>query len=273
MTQKDFMNSDGLLYLVQRLKTVFDTKVDKKEGFSLMSDAEIARLASVTNYDDTEVKTSITNLNNKIIELEENAYDDTEVRNLIKGCQEDISALKAKVINWDAAFTHSQSAHAPSNAQANVIESVKVNGTAIVPSAKSVNINVPTKLSDLQNDSNYISSIPSEYITESELANKGFAVASNVYSKTEIDTKLKGGVHAKGSVNTYAELPTSPSEGDMYNIVTADPTHDVKAGDNLVWVNGKWDNFGGIFDTSGLVSKADAITNEEIEQIFTTVMG
>lgn len=46
--------------------------------------------------------------------------------------------------NWNAAKTHADSAHAPSNAQANVIETVKVNGTALTPSSKAVNITVPT---------------------------------------------------------------------------------------------------------------------------------
>lgn len=51
--------------------------------------------------------------------------------------------------NWNAAKTHADSAHAPSNAQANVIESIKVNGTAQTISSKSVNITVPTKASDI----------------------------------------------------------------------------------------------------------------------------
>ena len=51
--------------------------------------------------------------------------------------------------NWGAAYTHSQAAHAPSNAQANVIESIKVNGTAQTISSKSVNITVPTSASDI----------------------------------------------------------------------------------------------------------------------------
>ena len=53
------------------------------------------------------------------------------------------------------AYDHSQSTHAPSNAQANVIETVKVNGTALTPSSKVVNVTVPTKVSDLTNDSGY----------------------------------------------------------------------------------------------------------------------
>lgn len=51
--------------------------------------------------------------------------------------------------NWNAAKTHADSAHAPSNAQANVIESIKVNGTAQTITSKSVNITVPTKASDI----------------------------------------------------------------------------------------------------------------------------
>jgi len=59
------------------------------------------------------------------------------------------------VSNWNAAKTHADSAHSPSNAQANVIEFVKVNGTALTPSSKAVNITVPTKTSQLTNDSGF----------------------------------------------------------------------------------------------------------------------
>lgn len=45
---------------------------------------------------------------------------------------------------YDAAYTHSQVAHAPADAQANIIESVKVNGTALEISDKAVDITVPT---------------------------------------------------------------------------------------------------------------------------------
>lgn len=50
-------------------------------------------------------------------------------------------ALKS---NYDAAYTHAQSSHAPASAQANVIETVKVNGTALTPSDKAVDITVPS---------------------------------------------------------------------------------------------------------------------------------
>jgi len=45
-----------------------------------------------------------------------------------------------------------------SGAQVNVIETVKVNNTALTPSSKAVNIIVPTKTSDITNDSGFITS-------------------------------------------------------------------------------------------------------------------
>ena len=50
----------------------------------------------------------------------------------------------AERTNWNNAYAHSTSSHAPSNAQANVIEAVKVNGTPITPSSKEVDITVPS---------------------------------------------------------------------------------------------------------------------------------
>lgn len=46
--------------------------------------------------------------------------------------------------HYDSAYEHSQLAHAPSNAQANVLEKVKVNGVQQTISNKEVNITVPT---------------------------------------------------------------------------------------------------------------------------------
>lgn len=62
-----------------------------------------------------------------------------------------------KVIN-DSLKTceaHVQSAHAPANAEENVIVSIQRNGQAIPPDNKVVNIEVPTKTSALENDSGY----------------------------------------------------------------------------------------------------------------------
>jgi hypothetical protein len=58
--------------------------------------------------------------------------------------------------NYDAAYTHSQSAHAPSSAQANVIETIKVNNTALTPTNKTVNITVPSNTDRYVNKAEFV---------------------------------------------------------------------------------------------------------------------
>lgn len=59
--------------------------------------------------------------------------------------------------NYDAAYTHSTQAHAPSDAERNVIVGIQKNGADIPAdsSTRKVNITVPTKLSQLTNDAGY----------------------------------------------------------------------------------------------------------------------
>lgn len=57
------------------------------------------------------------------------------------------------------AYEHSQAAHAPSNAERNVIIEVKVNGKTVTPDgSRAVDIDMPTKVSELQNDSGFLTS-------------------------------------------------------------------------------------------------------------------
>ncbi len=46
-------------------------------------------------------------------------------------------------------------------------------------------LNIPTKTSELTNDSGFLTSVPSEYVTETELTNKGYATQSSVNSLSE----------------------------------------------------------------------------------------
>lgn len=58
--------------------------------------------------------------------------------------------------HYDAAYEHSLVAHAPANAQANVIEGVKVNGVALSVADKAVDISVPTDNAQLTNGAGYL---------------------------------------------------------------------------------------------------------------------
>lgn len=103
---------------------------------------------------------------------------------------------------------------------------------------------------------------------------KGSATTAETNSKSYTDSeiekvkaKMVSGVHYKGSVNTYSELPTANEVGDMWNIKNASANN--KAGDNVVWDGTAWDNQGGTIDLSDYVKDTDivALTNAEIDLI------
>ncbi|WP_419079013.1 hypothetical protein [Phascolarctobacterium faecium] len=65
----------------------------------------------------------------------------------------------------------------------------------------------------------------------------------------------------KGSVETYAALPTSGQQvGDVYNVKQADPDHNIEAGDNVAWDGEKWDILAGDTDLSGYAQLNSANT-------------
>ena len=120
--------------------------------------------------------------------------------------------------NYDAAYTHSQSAHAPANAQANVIETIKVNNTALTPTDKAVNITVPTSVAS-------------------------FSDASNYALKSDITNVYK----YKGSVATSSALPSSnQTTGDVYNVEDT--------GMNYAWNGTAWDALGEILTIESITN-------------------
>lgn len=65
----------------------------------------------------------------------------------------------------------------------------------------------------------------------------------------------------KGSVETYADLPTSGQKvGDVYNVKQADPDHNIEAGDNVAWDGTTWDILAGDTDLSGYAQLNSANT-------------
>lgn len=75
---------------------------------------------------------------------------------------------------------------------------------------------------------------------------------SNPHKVTAEQLGLTTVYQYKGSVATYADLPTTGQKvGDVWNIETADPDHGIKAGDNVAWDGAQWDILGGNHDLSG----------------------
>ena len=75
---------------------------------------------------------------------------------------------------------------------------------------------------------------------------------SNPHKVTAEQLGLTTVYQYKGSVATYADLPTTGQKvGDVWNVETADPDHGIKAGDNVAWDGAQWDALGGNHDLSG----------------------
>lgn len=111
----------------------------------------------------------------------------------------------------------------------------------IYDGSSDISVEIPNLLSQLTNDTN-------------------FATVSYV------DSKVSSVYKFKGSVENYSDLPTSGNEvGDVWDIVNADPTNNIKAGDNVVWTGTYWDNLGGITDLSNYYNKS------EIDNKLTTI--
>lgn len=107
--------------------------------------------------------------------------------------------------------------------------------------------------SAVNSDSTTLAATPSAVKQAYDLANgkqspattlAGYGI-TDAYTKTQVDGLVSSALHYKGSKDTYDDLPTEGNNvGDVWNIVAADDTHGVKAGDNVAWNGTGWDVLG-----------------------------
>lgn len=122
------------------------------------------------------------------------------------------------------------------------IDKIKVNGTEQTITNKEVDITMPTKVSDLTNDS--------DFQTETEV-------------QALIDAAVTSAYIYKGSVATYEDLPSTDVEvGHVYNVESN--------GMNYAWNGTAWDPLGQLIDTSTLWTKSEltAMTVAEVNAIL-----
>ena len=115
----------------------------------------MAKLFSLETYQATSeaLKTYLDNIFNQINDKFGKKVDKVDGKSLSTNDFTDI--LKS---NYDNAYIHSQSEHAPSNAERNKIVGIQKNGVdlTINSSTRKVNIIVPEKISDMVNDSDFL---------------------------------------------------------------------------------------------------------------------
>lgn len=158
----------------------------------------------------------------------------------------EVALTNALKKNYDAAYTHSTQAHAPSNAQANVIETVKVNGTALTPTSKAVDVTVPTKVSQLTNDAGYKTTDNNTtygFGANSSATNGSAAITLTGSDGTKPSVTIKGtgattvttdanGAVIVNSTNTVYTHPNSGVTAGTYKSVTVNAQGHVTAGSN-----------------------------------------
>lgn len=148
-------------------------------------------------------------------------------------------------------------------AEVNVINAIKINGTVLAVTSKSVNIDISGKAN-----------------VATTLAGYGI---TNAYTKDEVDSKISS-VYKPGGSLAFSSLPTPSATtlGQIYNITDAFTTntsfvegsgYNYPAGTNvgIILKDGTYyyDVFSGIVDLSPYMKNADmtAITNAEIDTI------
>lgn len=157
----NYIGTNALTYLISKIKAALGTKVDVVTGKSLTTNDLTDTLK--THYDTAYTHSqaahapSTAEQNVQSDWSEASSASDAYIKNkpTIPTVTNDLTAsLKS---NYDAAYTHSQAAHSPSDAEKNIVVTVKRNGTVISPdSSRAVNIVVPTKTSELTNDAGFL---------------------------------------------------------------------------------------------------------------------
>lgn len=86
---------------------------------------------------------------------------------------------------------------------------------------------------------------------------------TETYSKAEVDGKVAGVYHYKGSVANRAALPAAPAVGDVYNIQDED-------GQNVAWTGSAWDALGATVDLSAYstAEQTNAAIQANVQQAY-----
>ena len=224
--QPDYLDVNGARHLVQELKKyiqdIMNGKIDisqyatKDELSSAVSSIDLSGYAlkgeipSLDGYAKTTDIPSVEGLATK-------TYVDENIAKVATSGDIDLSNYVTK----DTVYTKAQT-------------------DALIPS-------VPSKVSQLENDSNYLSSIPEEYVTDTELNAKGYLTEHQDLSayalKTEMPTvpSIDGLATTEYVNNAIANVPTT----DLSNYYTKNETYSKTEVDTLVANSGGSSSGGG----------------------------
>ena len=237
MSDIKYLSKDGVIYLWSKIKAAMPKKTSdlvNDSGFLTTADIPEGAAASTT----TPKMAGTANVGSEMAFARGDHVHPSDTAKVDKVAGKGLSSndltdtLKA---NYDTAYTHSQSAHAPSNAERNVLVGVQVNGVDVTIDAttRKSNIKVPTKTSELTNDKGWITAneVPETYVlptaTSSVLGGvkigTNIGIANGVISVADGSTSVKGLVQLTDGVasssTTTAATPKSVKQA--YDLASA----------------------------------------------------
>ena len=233
--------------------------------------SDYALKTELHSHDNKDVLDTITS--NKINEWDNKSnfngsYNDLTDKPTIPTVTNDLTdTLKS---NYDSAYNHSQSQHAPINAQPNseitkgeieaklignitththsqyltehqslenyatknyvtdAINNASLGGSDVNLDGYAKLTDIPTKTSELENDSNFLTEVPTEYITETELNEKGYLTEhqdlSDYATKNELHSHTNKSILDTITGSKITEWDSKSNFSGSYNDLTNKPT-------------------------------------------------
>lgn len=179
-------------------------------------------LANAKSYTNTEVAKKA----NSSHTHDDRYYTESEVDTKISGVSSTISThtgnatvhiTSSERTNWNSAYSHSTSAHAPSNAEKNIIVGIQKNGTDLTvnSSTRKVNITVPTTAAE-------VGAATSTHNHDDEYDTKGASETALASAKEYTDTKTSGMATTTVVNNKISSHNTSTTaHSDIRDLISA----------------------------------------------------
>lgn len=189
MASSKYLDYDGLIYYNSKVKGILDGKVDKVTGKGLSTNdyttAEKDKLAGIAAGAEVNVQP---NWN------ETNTGSDAYILNKP-------TKLSQFINDGDGTADSVYATEEYVNQNGGKINTVKVNGTALPVIDKAVDVTVPTKLSELTNDGNFV-------------ADASYVHTDNNFTNT-LKNKLNG-IEAGAEVNVQSDWGVTDTTSDAY---------------------------------------------------------
>lgn len=254
MALKNYLDYDGLLYWKQKFQVWIQTK------FALKSDIPTTLPADGGNADTVGGHTVATDVpvNAKFTDTVY-SHPANHPASMITEDTTHRFVTDAEQTKYEAAYTHSQVAHAPTNAERNTVVGIQKNGTdvSVDSTTRKANITVPTKVSELSNDSGFQ--------TQSQV---NAAISTAIGNVTGMEfVILKAGDYNSNGIPTVAG-----AVGKIY-LVPKTPSETANIYTEWIYANGAFEKIGDTaVDLSGYIQDSDMVplTNEQIDEIMST---